>query len=75
MLLIDRENNGNVLLIDSEYSGNILLIDRKLVKLEDDAECTSLPKLIELVKKLSNLTKVEKKKPHHLILYSLACFI
>ena len=48
MPLINREHCGNVLLIDSKHSGNELLIDKKLAKLEDDAECVSLPKLTEL---------------------------
>ena len=75
MLFIDRERNGNMLLIDKERSGNMLLIDRELIDLQDDTKCASLPKLIELVKKLSNLTRTRKKKPHHLISHSLTCFV
>ena len=43
--------------------------------MEDDAECASLPKLIELVKKPSNLTRTGKEKPHRLISHSLARFV
>ena len=79
-----------MLLIDSKHSGNVLLIDGKLAELEDDSECVSLPKFTELeddaeyaslpkltklVKKPSNLTRTEKKKPHCPISHSLACFI
>ena len=53
--LIDRKHCGNMLLIDREHRGNVLLIDRKLAELKYDAECTSLPKFTELVKKPSNL--------------------
>ena len=75
MPLIDKEHHSNVLFIDSKHSGNMLLIDRKLAKLENDAKCASLPKLTELVKKPSNLTRTGKKKPHCPISYSLACFV
>ena len=50
-----------MLLINSKFSGNLLLIDRKLLELEDDAQCTSLSKFTKLVKKPSNLTKTRKK--------------
>ena len=75
MPLIDRKHSGNMLLINSKYSGDVLFIERKLAELKDDSKYTSLPKLIELVKKPSNLTKTEKKKPHCPIFYSLAYFI
>ena len=75
MPLIDNEHNSNVLLIDSKNSGNVLLINRKLAKLEDDAECASFPKLTELVKKPSNLTRTGKKRFYCPISHSLACFI
>ena len=53
----------------------MLLIDRKLTKLENNAEYASLLKLTKLVKKLSNLTRIRKKKPHCPISYLLACFV
>ena len=75
ILLIDSKYNGVVLLIDSEHNSNILLIDRKLVELENNAECASLPKLTKLVKKPSNLTRLGKKKSYRPIFYFLACFV
>ena len=75
MLFIDRKRNSDLLLIDRECSGNVLLIDRELTELKDNAECTSLPKFAELVKKPSNLSKTSKKKPHHPISHSLTCFV
>ena len=53
----------------------MLLIDKELAKLEDDAECASLPKFTELMKKPFNLTKTGKEKPHCPIFYSLSCFV
>ena len=73
--LIDKEYSGDMLLIDSKHNGNMLLIDRKLVELENDFEYASFPKLTKLVKKSSNLTITEKKKPHHPIFHFLARFI
>ena len=58
-----------------KIGGGVPLISRKLVKLEDDVECASLPKLIKFVKKPFNLTKIEKKKLHCPISYFLACFV
>ena len=75
MPLIDRKYSGNILLIDRKRIGNVMLIHRKLVELENDAEYTFLLKLIELVKKLFNITRVEKEKPYCPISYSLICFI
>ena len=75
MPLIEGENSSDVLLIDRKRSGNVLLIDRELAELEDDAESTSLSKLIQLVKKLSNLTRTRKEKPHWPIFYFLTCFV
>ena len=85
--LIDREHNGNILLLDSEHSGDVLLIDREHPKaicysqiestrtLEDDFEYISLPKLTELVKKPSNLTRTGKKKHHCPISHFLPHFV
>ena len=73
--LIDRERSGNMLLIERKCSSNMLLINRKLAKLENDAEYASLPKLIKLVKKPSNLTRIRKEKSYCLISYSLTYFI
>ena len=73
--LINREQSGNVLLLDSKHSGDVLLINRKLVELENDAECKSFLKLTELVKKPSNLTRTGKEKPHCPISHSLSRFI
>ena len=61
--------------IDRKLNGNVLLIDREFAELEDNAKYTPLPKLIKLVKKPSNLTKIEKKKPHCPKSHFLACFI
>ena len=49
--------------IDRASNGHMLFIDRALAELEDDAECASLPKLIELVKKSFSLTRTGKEKP------------
>ena len=72
---INRTPNSGVLLINRAFSNGILLIDRTLAKLEDNAKCASLPKLRELVKKPSNLTRTGKEKPHRLISHSLAQFV
>ena len=53
----------------------MLLIDRKLARLKNDDECAIFPKLTELVKKSSNLTRIGEKKPYHPISYSLTYFI
>ena len=71
----NRKIGGSIPLIDKIPNGNLLLIDRKLAELEDNTEYTSLPKLKELVKKPSNLTRIGKKKPHYPISHSLAYFI
>ena len=73
--LIDRKLNGNMLFIDKQLNSNMLLINREPVELEDDAKCASLPKLTELVKKSSNLTRTGKKKPQYPISYPLTCFV
>ena len=48
---------------NQKTGGNVPLIDRAFAKLEDNAKCASLPKLTELVKKPSNLTRTGKEKP------------
>ena len=58
-----------------KISGSMPLIDKKLAELEDDAKYASLPKLIKLVKKSSNFTKIGKEKSHYPISPSLASFI
>ena len=58
-----------------KIGGNVPLIDRELAKLGNDAKCAPFPKLIELIKKLSNLIKTRKKKLYCTISHSLACFI
>ena len=50
------------------------LINKVLAELEDDAEYAYLPKLTELVKKPSNLTKIRKEKLYCSISHSLAHF-
>ena len=64
-----------MLLIDRALNGGVLLIDKALIELENGAECASLSKLTELVKKPSNLTRIGKEKLHRLISYSLARFV
>ena len=71
----NRKIDGNVLLIDRKCNSNILRINKKFAELLDQAKYASLLKLIELVKKLSNLTKTRKEKPHCLISHSLIYFI
>ena len=74
----EKENQkigGNMMLINRKLGSNMLLINRELAKLEDDSEYTPLRKLIELVKKSSNLIKTREKKPHCPISHSFACFI
>ena len=71
----NQKIGGGVPLIDRELSGNILLINREFVELKNDVKYTSLPKLTELVKKSSNLTKTGKEKPHRPISHFLAYFI
>ena len=61
--------------MNRERSCNVLFINKEPAKLEDDTECASLPKLTKLVKKLSNLTKIGKKKPQCPISHSLTHFI
>ena len=73
--LIDRKYSGKILLIERKHSSDELLINRKLVELEDNTECASPSKLTKLVKKLSNLTRIGKEKPHHPISHSLTYFI
>ena len=75
MLFIDRKHSGNVLLINRERSGNVLLLDREFAKLENDAKYTSLPKLTEVVKKPSKLTRTRKEKPHCPISHSFTYFV
>ena len=53
----------------------MLLINKELKKLKDDAKFAFPPKLIELVKKPFNLTRIGKKKPHWQIFHFLTCFI
>ena len=84
---INREHNSNVLLLDGEHSDNVLLINREHPMamcysqiesthiLENDAECASLPKLTELVKKPFNLTKTGKEKSYRPISHSLTRFV
>ena len=74
MPLIDKKHSDDVLLIDSKHSGNLLLINRKLAELKHDAECVSLLKLTELVKKPSKRAKTGKEKSHYSIFYFLAYF-
>ena len=71
----NRKIDVSIPLINRKLSDNILLIDKDLTKLEDDAKCAFLVKLIELVKKPFNLIKTEKEKPHHPISHLLACFV
>ena len=71
----NRKIGGNVSLINKERSSNMLLMDWEFAKLKNDAECISLLKLIELVKKPPNLIKTEKEKFYYLISYSLTYFI
>ena len=72
----DNQRTGdNVLLIDRKHNSNMLLIDRKIVELQDDAECASLPKLTELMKKPTNLTRTRQEKPHRPLFHSLAYFV
>ena len=57
---------------------NVLLINGELAKLKDDAECVFLLKLIELIKKSSNLIRTGKEKLHwlyRLIFYSFAYLV
>ena len=67
----NQTTGGDVLLIDREHRGNMLLINRKLAELEDDAECASLPKFTELMKKPPNLTRTGKEKPETLDVLNL----
>ena len=53
----------------------MLLINRELAESENNAECTSPPKLTELVKKPSNLIKTGKKKPYCPISHFLSSFV
>ena len=50
-------------------------INRELAELEDDAKCASLSKLVELVKKSSNLIRTRKEKLHCPIAHSMAYFV
>ena len=74
VLLINSKHGSNILLLDSKHSGNVLLIDKELVELEDDAECASLLKLTEFMKKHFKQTKTGKEKPHRSISNSFAYF-
>ena len=53
----------------------MLLINRELAKLKNDTKCTFLSKLIKLVKKPSNLTRIGKKKLYCPISHFLAYFV
>ena len=56
-------------------NSGMLLIDGELAELKNDAECATLPKITELVKKSFNLTRIGKDKPHCPIFHFLACFV